>query len=154
MPPALLAGMRSLPVENSAVTTGGRDGGANPVGSGGRAAWEAAHGANAETDPVYLEDSAPASDEDGPPLDVILAEEGAESSRELEPVRPRVRVQVDEVNEVDESKPLPPLDDLVSRIPAEVKECLEDLFRARFVKVTRVPSSALSLGAKPEVAKS
>jgi hypothetical protein len=38
---------------------------------------------------------------------------------------------------------LPPLDELVKRIPPEVRETLEDLFRARFVTVKRVPKKAL-----------
>jgi len=40
-------------------------------------------------------------------------------------------------------KSLPPLDELVNRIPAEVREVLDDLFRARFVTVKRVPRRAL-----------
>ena len=42
-----------------------------------------------------------------------------------------------------EAKPLPSLDELVQRIPAEVRDTLEDLFRARFVTVKRVPKRAL-----------
>ena len=38
---------------------------------------------------------------------------------------------------------LPPLDQLVKRIPPEVREALDDLFRAKFVRVTRVPRKAL-----------
>jgi len=38
---------------------------------------------------------------------------------------------------------LPPLDQLVQRIPAEVRDTLEDLFRAKFVSVKRVPKKAL-----------
>jgi hypothetical protein len=34
---------------------------------------------------------------------------------------------------------LPPLDELVARIPAPVREILDDLFRARFTTVRRVP---------------
>ncbi len=41
-----------------------------------------------------------------------------------------------------ETKPLPPLNELVDRIPAEVRDALEDLFRARFVRVKRMPKSA------------
>ena len=49
----------------------------------------------------------------------------------------------EEVADDAETKPLPPLDDLVQRIPAEVRDTLEDLFRARFVAVKRVPKRAL-----------
>lgn len=40
-------------------------------------------------------------------------------------------------------KSLPPLDELVERIPAGVREVLDDLFRAKFTKVRRIPRSAL-----------
>lgn len=41
-----------------------------------------------------------------------------------------------------ESKPLPSLNELVERIPPEVRETLDDLFRARFVTVKRIPKRA------------
>lgn len=43
----------------------------------------------------------------------------------------------------EEKTPLPPLDDLVNRIPQETRDLLDELFRAKFVTVKRVPSSAL-----------
>jgi len=46
------------------------------------------------------------------------------------------------VEEID-TAPLPPLDQLVKRIPAEVRATLDDLFRAKFVTVRRVPKKAL-----------
>lgn len=45
--------------------------------------------------------------------------------------------------EPDDKKPLPPLDDLVQRIPAETRQLMDELFRANFVTVKRVPKSAL-----------
>jgi hypothetical protein len=45
--------------------------------------------------------------------------------------------------EENDSKNLPPLDDLVQRIPPEVRETLDDLFRARFTTVRRVAKKAL-----------
>jgi hypothetical protein len=39
--------------------------------------------------------------------------------------------------------PLPPMEDLVKRIPAPARELIEDLFRARFVTVKRMPKTAL-----------
>jgi len=39
--------------------------------------------------------------------------------------------------------PLPPMEDLVQRIPVPARELLEELFRARFVTVKRVPKAAL-----------
>lgn len=55
---------------------------------------------------------------------------------------PKPSAAVQPVEEID-SKPLPALDDLVQRIPADVRDVLEDLFRARFVSVRRVPRKAL-----------
>ena len=42
-----------------------------------------------------------------------------------------------------EPEALPPLDELVKRIPEDVRETLDELFRARFVRVQRVPARAL-----------
>jgi len=38
---------------------------------------------------------------------------------------------------------LPPLGELVSRIPTEVREVLDELFRVKFVTVKRIPKKAL-----------
>lgn len=46
----------------------------------------------------------------------------------------------------DEKEPageLPPLEDLVKRIPMPTRDLMDELFRARFVTVKRVPASAL-----------
>jgi len=40
---------------------------------------------------------------------------------------------------------LPPMEDLVNRIPAPARELIEELFRARFVTVKRMPKAALKL---------
>lgn len=66
----------------------------------------------------------------------------AEARERGEVVKPRSDTIVDPVEEID-SKPLPALDDLVAKIPAEVRETLEDLFRAKFVTVRRLPKKAL-----------
>ncbi len=47
--------------------------------------------------------------------------------------------------EESESKEMPPLAELVERIPVEVRAALEDLFRARFVVVKRIPKRALKI---------
>ena len=49
------------------------------------------------------------------------------------------------VEKAPEEQPgeLPPMEDLVKRIPMPTRDLLEELFRARFVTVKRVPSSAL-----------
>lgn len=43
----------------------------------------------------------------------------------------------------DEKGDLPPMEDLVNRIPAPARELMEELFRARFVTVKRIPQSVL-----------
>jgi hypothetical protein len=41
-------------------------------------------------------------------------------------------------------KTLPPLEDLVKRLSPELRETLDDLFRAKFVAVRRIPKKALN----------
>ncbi len=53
------------------------------------------------------------------------------------------KVRQEAADETD-ALPLPALEVLVERIPPEVREALDDLFRARFVRVTRVPRKALT----------
>ena len=43
----------------------------------------------------------------------------------------------------EEKGDLPPMEDLVKRIPAPAREVLEELFRPQFVTVKRIPQSAL-----------
>ena len=43
----------------------------------------------------------------------------------------------------EEKGDLPPMEDLVKRIPAPARAAMEELFRARFVTVKRIPQSAL-----------
>ena len=44
----------------------------------------------------------------------------------------------------DEKGALPPLEELVRKLPAELRDTLDDLFRAKFVKVMRVRKKDLS----------
>jgi hypothetical protein len=46
-------------------------------------------------------------------------------------------------DEGEVAAPLPPLDSLVGRLRPEVREVLDELFRARFTSVRRVPAQAL-----------
>jgi hypothetical protein len=60
------------------------------------------------------------------------------------PATPVVSGSAAPPEETDAAKvPLPSLDSLVSRIPAEVRETLEDLFRAKFTVVRRVAARDL-----------
>jgi hypothetical protein len=65
----------------------------------------------------------------------------SESRERGEPVVAK-RADAEGIEETN-AQALPPLDELVGRIPAEVREVLEDLFRARFVTVKRIPKKAL-----------
>lgn len=64
----------------------------------------------------------------------------SEARERGEPVVPAAAV---EAVEEAETKALPSLDELVKRLPAEVRDTLEDLFRAKFITVRRVPKKAL-----------
>ena len=39
--------------------------------------------------------------------------------------------------------PLPPMEDLVKRIPMPTRDLMEELFRAKFITVKRIPQTAL-----------
>lgn len=45
--------------------------------------------------------------------------------------------------EAEPAGALPPMEDLVKRIPLPARELMEELFRARFVTVRRIPKTAL-----------
>ena len=89
-------------------------------------------------------DTPPTGEEEGP---ATWQDEAAESEYRAE-ARDRGEVVAppkpkEEAADDSDAKPLPSLDELVQRIPADVRETLEDLFRARFVTVKRVPKQAL-----------
>lgn len=42
----------------------------------------------------------------------------------------------------DSNIPLPPMDELIQRIPSSTRELMDQLFRAKFVTVKRLPVSA------------
>jgi hypothetical protein len=77
--------------------------------------------------------SGPSSEEEA----AFLAQDGSEGQAySLQP-------KTDSAEPVEGDASLPPLEDLVKRIPAPARELMEELFRARFVTVKRVPKSAL-----------
>lgn len=81
---------------------------------------------------------------DGPPSGFDEMAESAfraEARERGESVAPTA-ASVESAEETD-PKELPPLNDLVQRLSPEVREVLEDLFRAKFIAVKRVPKSAL-----------
>lgn len=66
----------------------------------------------------------------------------AEARERGDPVK-ATPAAVEMAEEAADPKALPNLDDLVNRIPTEVRDVLEELFRARFVRVQRVPKRVL-----------
>jgi hypothetical protein len=84
-----------------------------------------------------------ADPEDGPPPFDEAAESAflAETRErgDVVPQRPAATAAVDETS----TTPLPGLDPLVERIPVSVRETLDELFRARFVAVKRLPKDVL-----------
>lgn len=87
----------------------------------------------------------PPSLEDGPPTGYDEAAESAfraEAKERGETVPTGRKADAEPAEEAD-PKSLPKLDELVGRIPAEVRDVLDDLFRAKFVSVKRIPKKAL-----------
>lgn len=83
----------------------------------------------------------PASDDDGAPLPDAAAEAAM-----LSELRSRGETatgvsarDLARREEAADPRTLPPLDDLVARVPAPVREKLDELFRARFVTVKKMP---------------
>lgn len=90
---------------------------------------------------------APVFDEEGP----VWPDEAAESAMRAEVSERGETLSSKSAREAAEAaaetaaekKNLPPLDDLINRIPADVRDTLEDLFRVKFTKVARTPKKAL-----------
>lgn len=79
-----------------------------------------------------------------PPAWPDEAAESAFRSEAKERGEPMVAAHLaSEVTQEVDAGPLPSLEELVRRIPPHVRETLDDLFRARFVTVRRVPERAL-----------
>ena len=81
-----------------------------------------------------------------PPVDEpVFPDEETETAMRSE-LRERgeaVEAKPSRASEAEPATPLPPLDQLVGRLKPEVREVLDELFRARFTGVRRVPAQAL-----------
>jgi hypothetical protein len=111
---------------------------------------------SAEKSAAQAEDVAEAVAAVAPPLPVENganvwpddAAEGAfiaEARARGEPVK-AAAATVEAVEEKeDEKKALPPLADLIKRLSPDVRETLDDLFRAKFTTVRRVPKKVLKI---------
>ena len=104
------------------------------------AAMAAAHATDGVT-------GAPVFDDEGP----VWPDEAAESAMRAEVAGRGETLSSKAAKELAEAaaeaaaekKNLPELDELIGRIPADVRDTLEDLFRVKFVKVARTPKKAL-----------
>ena len=67
----------------------------------------------------------------------------ADAKERGETVMPVLPAAVAEREEPEDTGALPALDDLVQRIPAEVRDLLEELYRVKFTTVRRVPAKQL-----------
>lgn len=75
----------------------------------------------------------------GPSADEEAAFLAQERENGYSPVPVATRAVVEE----ERTGELPPLEDLVKRIPMPTRDLMEELFRAKFVTVKRIPTSAL-----------
>ena len=83
--------------------------------------------------------------DEGPPLEELEAQMGGEvAARDGAAAAAPASRRAAGADEDDEAAPdkataLPELDTLVARLPAELRETLDELFRARFVSVKKLP---------------
>lgn len=89
--------------------------------------------------------------DDGPPLEVLEAQMRAELAQRGDfralsggggGVRGGAADDDDAEGPGGKGTPLPDLDALVARLPADVRDTLDELFRARFVSVKKLPKKA------------
>jgi hypothetical protein len=82
-------------------------------------------------------------DESGPPIEDIESRMGAEIAGRDGVARGRSDAKSTEDAE-ESAAALPELDALIARIPPEVRAALDELFRARFQAVRRIPRKAFA----------
>jgi hypothetical protein len=99
-------------------------------------------GEDEESVPAALAAGMPPADESAP-MGPSADEEAAFLSAERENGTSTAVLPVPAAMVEDEKGELPPMEDLVKRIPAQARDLMEDLFRARFVTVKRIPKTAL-----------
>jgi hypothetical protein len=91
---------------------------------------------------VASADSAGSEDDSGPPLDALESQMRTEIAAREGPQAAPVRVKAPTESE-DSLTTLPDLEGLLSRIPREVRDTVDELFRVRFQTVRQVPGKAL-----------
>jgi hypothetical protein len=87
---------------------------------------------------ISAEEDAPVGPTSADEAAFLAQERAAETTASRPPAAARL-----EVSSESDDAPLPSLEDLVKRIPVPTRQLLDDLFRARFVTVRRVPKEAL-----------
>ena len=97
---------------------------------------------------AHDEDSAmPPTEDDGPKWPDEVTESGmrAEVAGRGETLSAKAAREAAEAlaEAAAEKRNLPPLDELINQIPAEIRDTLEDLFRVKFNKVARAPQKSL-----------
>ncbi len=134
------------PSRHSAVVAGTRPSSAADVVGGSSDDWDEA------APPV----SPPTGggDDDGPPLEELEAQMHGDVAAQASAESPRSarRASRSAADEEDDARgssaALPELDDLVARLPTDVRETLDELFRARFVLVKKLPARVFSPAVK------
>ena len=106
---------------------------APPATESGEIAPEADSGAGDDDAPEWPDESVEAA---------MIAEQRERDAGDITPSRaPRPAREADRDDEA--AAPLPQLDALIEKIPPNVRETLDELFRARFTSVQRVPKQVL-----------
>ncbi len=102
-----------------------------------------------EAQPAFVSSGgAPSADAgDGPPLEELEAQMRGElaardESATASPAARRAAISADEDEADGKGVALPEVDALVARLSPEVRETLDELFRARFVSVKKLPKKA------------
>lgn len=94
-----------------------------------------------ETPPLFaVDDSALIGSGDAEEAALLAANQAADAEAGFSSPAPD---SSDPGTPAESGDPLPPLADLVNRIPGPTRDLLEELFRAKFVAVRRIPHSAL-----------
>lgn len=94
--------------------------------------------------PAFTPVAAPEGESPQWPDDAAESAFRAEARDRGETVKPN-RSTVEHVEDTADTKALPRLEDMVEKIPAEVRDVLEDLFRAKFVRVQKIPKRLLKV---------
>lgn len=137
------------PPRASSIPAAGFEAALGAAGAGPFSAADSYDDAEPALSAVSADALPPASDEEGPPLAELEAQMRGEiiardATGVASPSARRAAASVAEDDDADgKATALPDIDALVARLPAEVRETLDELFRARFVSVKKLPKKLL-----------